>query len=73
MPVSPRPRREPGPEELERLRRLATRRRAVDAELRAAVIAASAAGGSVRVIAQAGNLSTSTVYHWLKEHRDSTP
>lgn len=70
MPV-PRPRDMPEPEALQRLRRAGTNRRKADAELREAVVAASRAGGSVRVIADAGQLSTFTVRTWIKEARDS--
>lgn len=70
MPV-PRPRDTPDAEALQRLRRAGTSRRKADAELREAVIAASRAGGSVRVIAEVGQLSTFTVRTWIKEARDS--
>lgn len=69
MPV-PRPRDMPEPEALQRLRRAGNSRRKADVELREAVIAASRAGGSVRVIAEAGHLSTFTVRNWIKEARD---
>ncbi|MCE0459522.1 hypothetical protein [Curtobacterium flaccumfaciens] len=67
----PRPRDTPDAEALQRLRKAGTSRRKADAELREAVIAASRAGGSVRVIAEVGQLSTFTVRTWIKEARDS--
>ena len=72
MPVAPRPRKMPDDEALNRLRRAARSRDRADAELRAAVIAASEDGGSIRVIAEAGELSTATVRAWVDEHRRDT-
>lgn len=69
MPV-PRPREMPDPDALQRLRRAGISRHKADAELREAVVAASQAGGSVRVIAEVGQLSTFTVRNWIKEARD---
>lgn len=70
MPV-PRPRELPDDAALDRLRRARAKRRAIDTEMREAVIAASRAGGSIRVIAEAGQLSTATVRNWVKEARDN--
>ncbi|ACF34105.1 hypothetical protein BOOMER_43 [Mycobacterium phage Boomer] len=49
------------------VRELDRKRRQVDAVLRAAVRAASAAGGSVREIAVLTGKSTNTIQRWLKE------
>jgi predicted butyrate kinase (DUF1464 family) len=65
--VSPRRRAFPDDRELERLRRAAEAKAAADAELKAAVVAAAAAGGSVRVIAETSGLSTRTIQNWLKD------
>ena len=62
-----RPRKELDQAHRERLERAATARRSAEAEMRAAVIAAATTGGgSVRVIAEAGQLSTATVRDWIK-------
>lgn len=62
-----RPRKELDDEHRQRLENAAISRRKSDAEMKAAVIAASQAGGSVRVIATAGGLSTATVRDWIKQ------
>lgn len=76
MSVAPRTKLHPTTDTLERLRTAAGKRERADtkaaeaqAELRAAVIAASEAGGSIRVIADIGNLSTATVRKYVQEHR----
>jgi transposase-like protein len=61
-----RPRQELDAAHRGRLERAAEARRRSDAEMKAAVLAASEAGGSVRVIAEAGKLSTATVRDWIK-------
>lgn len=66
MEVSPRRRDYPSDKILERLRLAAEAKAAADDELRAAVIAASKAGGSIRVIAEVSQLSTRTIQNWLK-------
>lgn len=62
-----RPRQELDDAHRERLERAAEARRQSDAEMKAAVLAASAGGGSVRVIADAGKLSTATVRKWIAD------
>ena len=63
----PRRRDEPDDKTVARLERAAKRKQAADEELRAAVYAAADAGGSIRVIAEFAQLSTSTVRIWLKQ------
>lgn len=67
MDVSPRRRLVPDAAALDRLVKAADAKAAADAELKAAVRAAKAAGGSVRVIAEAAGLSTRSVQDWLKD------
>lgn len=67
MDVSPRRRDYPDDRVLERLRLAAEAKAAADAELKAAVLAASKAGGSVRVTAEIAHLSTRTIQNWLKD------
>ncbi|MBT1630452.1 helix-turn-helix domain-containing protein [Curtobacterium flaccumfaciens pv. oortii] len=67
--MTPRPRKEPPPDALERLRKAGQNRAHAEVEIKAAVLAASDAGGSVRVIAEVGQLSTATVRQWVKAHR----
>lgn len=64
-----RPRKDLDDAHRDRLERAAAARRDADAEMRAAVLAAADAGGSVRVIAEAGRLSTATVRDWIKAPR----
>lgn len=62
-----RPRQELDDVHRARLEKAAEARRLSDVEMKAAVIAASkSGGGSVRVIAEAGKLSTATVRDWIK-------
>lgn len=61
-----RPRKELDETTRERLNRAAGARRRSDDEMKAAVLAAAANGGSVRVIAEEGQLSTATVRAWIK-------
>jgi dihydrodipicolinate synthase/N-acetylneuraminate lyase len=68
--VTPRPRKQLDDDSLERLRRAAAGLRAAKAEQRDAVVAAAEAGGSVRVIAEAGEVSTRTVQDWLAHRAD---
>lgn len=67
MRVSPRRQALPDDRDIERLRRAAESKLAADAELKAAVRAAAASGGSVRVIADLAKLSTRTVQNWLDD------
>jgi transposase-like protein len=67
MDVSPRRREFPDEGALKRLRDATMARTHAEAELRAAVRVARAAGGSVRVIAEVAGLSTRTVQQWLKD------
>jgi hypothetical protein len=67
MDVSPRRREFPDEDALKRLRAAVDARAQAEAEIRAAVRAARAAGGSVRVIADEAGLSTRTVALWLKD------
>lgn len=67
MQVSPRHKEQPDENELNRLRKAGADRIRADAELRAAVYAARDAGGSVRTIAEAGQISTRTVQNWLSD------
>lgn len=69
MRVTPRPRKLPDPDVLERLRGVGQLRAAVEIEIRAAVAAASEAGGSVRVIAEIAQVAPGTVQQWLKDYR----
>ncbi|WP_136054372.1 hypothetical protein [Microbacterium sp. K24] len=63
-----RPRQELDDAHRERLERAAEARRQSDAEMKAAVLAAASdGGGSVRVIADAGRLSTATVRKWIAD------
>jgi dihydrodipicolinate synthase/N-acetylneuraminate lyase len=66
MDVSPRRRDIPDAVALDRLLKAAGAKTDADAELKAAVRAAKAAGGSVRVIAEFAHLSTRTVQDWVK-------
>jgi hypothetical protein len=70
MPVSPRRREFPTEDALKRLQAAAETRADAEAEMRAAVRAARAAGGSVRVIADVAGLSTRTVQLWLKDEAE---
>ncbi|MFF1633990.1 hypothetical protein [Leifsonia sp. NPDC058248] len=65
--MSPRRRDYPSAAAIDRLRNATQAKTAADAELKAAVQAAKASGGSVRVIAELANLSTRTVQDWLKD------
>lgn len=65
-PTVSTPRSTPDAETMQRLISAKDRRRAAEAELRAAVQAARDKGGSIRVIADAAGLSTRTVQDWLK-------
>lgn len=62
-----RPRLTINDEASQRLVRAGNRKREADAELKAAVLAAKDAGGSVRVIAEQAQISTRTVQNWLAE------
>lgn len=59
-----RPRRPPPSEVSRRLQNAARRRAQAERELRAAVVAALAADGSVREVARLAQLSTNTVQSW---------
>ena len=65
--MSPRPKQPPAGEVAELLRAAGEQRVAADAQLRAAVLAAVDAGGSIREVARLGQLSTHTVQQWLRD------
>lgn len=67
MTVAPRPKNLPPETALRRLAEAATAVDKARAELKAAIIAASEAGGSIRVLASVGGISTRTVQDWLQE------
>ncbi len=69
--MSPRPVRSPREPELSRLRAAGALRKRADADLRVAVASAARAGGSVREIARAAQLSSATVRAWLQTSKDS--
>lgn len=62
--MTPQPRGVVPPATARRLKRAAESKRAADLELRAAVVAALRAGGSVREVAVLTQLSTNTVQRW---------
>lgn len=69
MNVTPRPKMTPTADKYARLRELNGKKDALNAEIRGAVIDASNAGGSVRVIAEASGLSKTTVQKYIAEAR----
>lgn len=51
---------------------LVNKRDAITDEIRAAVVAALAAGGSFRAVHDATGISTTTLQRWKREHSDVT-
>jgi transposase-like protein len=69
LPRVPAQQKPPPEDHLKRLHALARRRTSVMDELRDAVVAAVAAGGSVRTVATAADVSTATVRDWVAKAR----
>lgn len=57
----------PAPRHAERIRAAVAARELAEAEVRAAVVAALKAGGSIREVAKVSGLSTNTVQRWGRE------